>query len=75
MDIAFDVRRRLQGYSSPANDTGNRAAHDHARSGDGAGHATLLADDDLGAADVTLNLAIDLQRSLADDLETLADDG
>src|SRR6476620_7992401 len=74
MDVAFDVRRRLQGHSSPPNDTEDRAAHDHARSVDGAGYATLLADDDLGAADVTLNLAIDLQRSLADDLEALADD-
>ena len=74
MDVAFDVRRRLQGYRRSANDTGDRTAHDHPHSGNSAGHLAPLTDDDLGAADVTLNLTINLQRSLADDLETLADD-
>src|SRR5262249_45697965 len=74
MDVAFHVRRGLQGHRSPTNDTGDGAAHNHPLSRDGAGHFPHLADDDFGAPDVSFDLPINLQRSLADDLETLADD-
>ena len=42
--------------------------------GDHAGHLASFADDDLGALNITLDLAVDLQDTLADDLQALADD-
>ena len=74
MDVAFDLRGRLQGDGHPANDAGDLAAHDHALGSHGARDLALFADDDLATADVALDLAVDLQRALADDLEALADD-
>ena len=56
---------------APRMSTGDRATHDHALGGDRARHLALLTDDDFGAADITLDLAIDLQGALADDLSDL----
>src|SRR5262249_54830551 len=49
-------------------------ADDHALGGHRAGHLALLPDNHLAPADVTLDFSINLERSLADDLEPLADD-
>jgi hypothetical protein len=74
VDVAFHARRRLERNRHPANDARNLAAHDHPLGGDGARDLALLADDNLAAADIALDLAVDLQRALADDFEALADD-
>src|SRR5690606_32551631 len=55
-------------------DARDLATHDHTLRGDRARHLALLADDDLGAGHIALDLAIDLQGALADDLQALADD-
>src|SRR5690606_3645847 len=74
VDVALDARGGLQRHRHPANDAGDPPAHDHALGGDGARDPALLADDDFGAGHVALDLAVDLQRALADDLQALADD-
>src|SRR6188474_3446665 len=74
VDVAFHTGGGLQRHRHAADDAGDLAAHDHALGGDGARHLALLADDDLGAGYVALDLAVDLQRALADDLQALADD-
>src|SRR5215813_3375178 len=74
MDVALDVRRRLQSYHYSANDTRNLPAYDHPLGADGAGDLTLFADDDLAARYIALHLTVHLKRALADDLKTLAED-
>ena len=74
MNIGFDVTGGLQGNRDTANDSKNSAAHDHALGQDGSRHLPLLANNHLGALYVALYVPIDLQRTLADDLEALADD-
>ena len=74
VDVAVDLRGGLQGDRLSANDAGDLAADDHLLAGDHAGHLAPFADDDLGALHITLDLAVDLQDTLADDLQALADD-
>src|SRR5215813_4572031 len=74
VDVTFHAGRGLQRHSHCANDPGGPATHDHSLGGDGARHLALLADDDLSASHVALDLAVHLQRATADDLESLADD-
>src|SRR5262245_19650958 len=74
MDVALHFRGRLQRHGNAANDARDLAAHDDALGGNRARYPALLADDHLAAADVALDLAIDLEGALADDLEALADD-
>ena len=74
MNVALNVRRRLQSYHYPPDDPRDLTAHDHPLGGDSAGDPSLFADDDLAAPDIALDFAVDLERALADDLEPLADD-
>ena len=74
MDVALDVRRRLQSHHYSANDARNLPAYDHPLGADGAGDFTLFADDDLAAAYIALHLTVHLKCALADDLKTLAED-
>src|SRR5262249_61660737 len=74
MDVALHMRGGLQGNGGAADDARDRAAHDNPLGRHGAGYLAALAYDDFRPTDVALDLAIDLQRALADDLQSLADD-
>ena len=74
VDVAFDTRRGLQRHGHGANNPGDASADDHPLSRDRTCHLALLADDQLGTSHVAFDLAVDLQRAPADDLEPLADD-
>src|SRR5262249_15921090 len=74
VDVAFNLGGRLEGDCNCANNTGDPGAHDHALGGNGAGHPALLTDDDFRTPDVALDFTVNLQRSLADDSETRAND-
>src|SRR5262245_39973164 len=74
VDVPFHASRGLQRNRHGANDPGDAPAHDHALGGDGAGHFSLVADDELGAGHVAFDFAVDLQCPATDDLEALADD-
>src|SRR5262245_63892673 len=74
MDVTFHACRGSQRHSHRANDPGGPAANDHSLGGDGARYLAQLADDDLGASHIALDLAVHLQRTPGDDLEALADD-
>jgi hypothetical protein len=60
MDIGFDVTGGLQGNRLRADDTQDCTTHDHLLAGDHPGHSPLLADEDLGRLDITLDVAINL---------------
>jgi hypothetical protein len=74
MHVGLDVTGRLQGNRLRADDAQDCATHNHLLAGDHSRHSPLLADEDLGRLNVTLNVAIDLQRAPADDPEPLAND-
>ena len=74
MDIGFDVTGGLQGNRLRADDTQDCATHDHLLTRDHPRHPPLLTDEDLGRLDITLDVAINLQRPPANDLESLAND-
>ena len=74
MDVGFDMAGRLQGNRVSANDAQNSAAHDHLLACDHPRHLALFTNQNLGRLNVTLYVAIDLQRASAKDLEPLADD-
>jgi hypothetical protein len=82
MDIGFDMAGRLQGNRMSADDAQNSAAHDHLLACDHPRHLALLTNENLSRLNVTLNVAIDLKGTpandpepLAKDLEVIADDG
>ena len=78
-DVALDVAGGLQHHALAAHRAHDVAAHDDLLGDDAAGDARLLADDDVGAVDVALHLAVDLHFALGDevavDREIGADDG
>jgi hypothetical protein len=74
MHVGLDVTGGLQGNRLRADDAQDCAAHDHLLAGDHSRHSPLLADEDLGRLNVTLNVTIDLQRAPTNDSEPLADD-
>jgi len=75
MDVGFNVTGRLQIDRDTANDSQHGAAHDYSVGRNRAGYLASVADDHLNALDITLDVAIDLQRALADYLQALARDG
>jgi hypothetical protein len=75
MDVGFDVTGRLQINRDAANDPQHGAAHDHSIGRNRAGYLALVADDYFHALDIALDVAIDLQRTLADYLQALTYDG
>jgi len=75
MDVGFDVTGRLQINRDTANDTQHGAAHDHSVGRNRAGYLASVANDHLNALDIALDVAVDLQRALADYLQALACDG
>ena len=56
------------------NDARDFAANDDLLAGDHTSHLALLTDDDFHSLDVAFDLAVDLQGSAADDLESLPHD-
>jgi hypothetical protein len=74
MDIGFDVTGGLQGNRLRAHDTQDRATHDHLLARDHSGYSPLLTDEDFGRLNITLDVAINLQRAAANDLKPLAND-
>src|SRR5262249_796742 len=74
VDIAFNLRRSLEGDSLPADHAGDRATHDDLSTGDHSRHLPLLTDDHLCRLHIAFNLAVDLQDAAADNLQPLADD-
>jgi hypothetical protein len=72
MDVGFDVTGGLQGNRLSTDDARDSAAHDDLLARDHSRHLSFLTDDDLGRANVTFNLTIDLQAAAANDLEPLA---
>jgi len=74
VDVAVDLRRGLKGNGFSAYDARDSAANDHLLTRDHAGHPALLAHDNLGGLNVTLDLTIDLQNTTADDLQSLSND-
>jgi hypothetical protein len=74
MDIGLDMARRLQGNCMSADDAQNSTAHDHLLACDHPGHLPFLTNENLGRLNVTLDVAIDLQHTPANDPEALADD-
>ena len=74
MNIGFDVTGGLKGNRARADDAQDCAAHDHLLACDHPRHLPLLANENLSRLNVTLYVAVDLQRASAKDLEPLADD-
>ena len=74
MDIGFDVTGGLQGNRLRADDTQDCATHDHLLTRDHPRHPPLLTDEDLGRLDITLDVAINLQRPPANDLKIVTYD-
>ena len=74
MDIGFDMARRLQRNRMSADDAQNGTAHDHLLTRDHPRHFPLLANENLGRLNVTLDVAIYLRHAPANDPEPLADD-
>jgi hypothetical protein len=74
MHVGFNVTGGLQGDRLSTDDAQHSAAHDHLLACDHSRHLPLLADEDLGRLNVTLNVAIDLKRAPANDPEPLAND-
>jgi hypothetical protein len=64
-DLAFHARAVHQHDPVAADDAGDLAAHDHLVGGDVAIHGCRAADGQVRAADVTPNLAVDLQFAVA----------
>jgi len=56
MDVARNVRCRLQSHHCPTNDARDLAAHEPL-GGDGASDFVKFSDDDLAAANIALHLA------------------
>ena len=74
MDIGFDVTGGLQGNRLRADDTQDCAAHDHLLACDHPCHPSLLTNEDLGGLNIALDVAINLQRPPANDLEIVTYD-
>ena len=74
MNIGLDMAGRLQGNGARADDTQDSAAYDHLLACDHSRHFPTLTDEDLGGLNVTLNVAVDLQRATANDSESLTND-
>jgi len=74
MNIGFDVTGGLKGNRARADDAQDCAAHDHLLACDHPCHPPLLTNEDLGRLNIALDVAINLQRAPADDLEPLAND-
>jgi hypothetical protein len=74
MHVGFDMTGGLEGNRARADDAQHCAAHDHLLACDHPRHLSLLTNENLGRLNVTLYVAIDLQRASAKDLEPLADD-
>jgi hypothetical protein len=72
MDVGFNVTGGLQGNRLSTDDARDSAAHDDLLARDHPRHLSFLTDNDLGRANVTFNLTIDLQAAAANDLEPLA---
>jgi hypothetical protein len=74
MDIGLDMAGRLQGNRMSADDAQNSATHDHLLACDHPRDLPLLANENLSRLNITLNVAIDLQRTPANDPEPLTND-
>ena len=78
-DIALDVARGLQQHLAAADRAHHVAAYNDLLGDDAAGDAGPLADNDVGAVDVALHLAVDLYLAAGDEVahdgEIRADDG
>ena len=78
VDIAFDMARGLQQHAAAANGAEHMAADDALLGNDAAGDAGLLADHDVRAVNVALDLALDLdlafRHEVAVDYEIGTDD-
>ena len=60
MNIGLDVARGLEGHRLRANDTQDRAAHNHLLARDHPGHSALFTNEDLGRLNITLDVTINL---------------
>src|SRR5712692_9378089 len=74
MDIAFNLGRGLQRDLLCANDARDFAADDYLFANHHTRHFAMLADDDFGALHVAHDLTVDLEDTLAGDLQVVADD-
>ena len=74
MHVGFDVTGGLEGNRARADDAQDCAAHDHLLACHHPRHLPLLTNENLGRLNVTVYVAVDLQRASAKDLKPLADD-